>query len=288
MKPGIYYNMSREEYDAIDAVNPSMVKVALESIDDLRRHDAGIRSETSAAMELGSAVDAALTDFEKFEQTYKPWSGNRVGDKYDKACADNPDVTYMTLAAHRTAILIYEAVMSHKLAREYTEYESQVCVVWDETIQTADGFELIRCKGLVDWYKPQVAIADTKTYGGGWSVREIANQAMTYGYDVSMAAYRSGIYQQGGYMLPVKMIYAATRPSRYGIYRVATYNFPDRELDRGLALFRKGLGLVHQAKIDTNLTDEWNEIELTLAYPEYAFMDGNAVEIEIGGTTETI
>lgn len=142
--------MPREEYDAIDSLNISRLKVIKRSPQHFLH--ALAHPKSSAPMTLGTAAHVATLEPERFERDFAIWSrmseaGNlcpRKGQYWDAFRMENPGRTVLTPDEAALAKAIAVAVRSDANAFRYLERgDPEVTIEW-----SVDG--RLR-KGRIDW-----------------------------------------------------------------------------------------------------------------------------------------
>ena len=280
MKPGIYYNMSREEYDAIEALNPSTVKFALHSMSDCRaviEDQDGLNESDN--MELGSAIDVATLTPDRFKTEYAFYDGTRRGKDYDAFCAANPNTTILKQSDYRTALYVASVIKSHSIAGPMLQCgNAQTCVVWVDRVTGQ------LCKGMID-YLTDTAIIDLKSYGGWmWGIDARSKQARELNYHVSMGAYQDAIRTITGKTLPVYLIYGQTKSQmRSGRLRAGVAQFQTAELEAGLKSFREGIEKIIKAKDSGDWLDSSDKYIEQIVYPEWFHIGSGDVELTLNG-----
>lgn len=281
MEPGIYYDLSREQYDAIDAINPSSAKVALQSMSDYAAIRGGAKMVASEAMKFGTAVHHAIFEPEKFASDYVRWNGDRRGKAYTQFLEQNPDKIVPSQSDYDATLAIKLAVHTHPLAAKILDRRAkgkpEVSIVW---IDSETG---LLCKGRLDWLYTG-GIADLKKFGRDWTQEAIGRQAYTLGYHISLAAYRDGMATLRGETLDVKTIYAQEKPTLDdGRHKVAVMPFATAELELGLRKWREALNLIDASTKADDFSDPWEEHEWPMIYPEYLLNKDEPLELSIGG-----
>jgi exodeoxyribonuclease VIII len=183
--------MTREEYDAIDAVNYSTLK-------ELRRsplhyaHRLKTPREDSTRLALGRAVHTAVFEPDRFFLDYALFPGaRRAGKDWDECCKANRGRTILKSEEYRTALAIRDAVRSHPVAGPALTPpgEAEKSIVWTDE---ATG---LRAKGRIDWWRVGL-FCDLKTTS---DVDRDRFGALAYrmGYHGQLSFYRAGLIANG-------------------------------------------------------------------------------------------
>ena len=224
MSEGIIRGLSFAEYEQIDAVNASKMKLIKDSPLAYKRAVEGARKAPSASMSLGSAVHAAILEPELYAASWAVWTGGRRGTNAHKEFEQaNEGKTIITKTEADTVEIMRDRVLSHPRAAEVmARAEHEITMVW------TDRTTGLRCKGRVDILSH--VIADLKTTRAP-SPREFSRQASQLGYHLSMAHYEDGIKTICGDSLPVYMIAVGNSPP----HDVYIYQISEDDLRRASA-----------------------------------------------------
>ena len=198
-KAGLYPEMTREEYDACDAMNQSTLKHGCGDKGTMLALKAALDrgpDEPTPTMAFGSLVHACILEPDSFEERYYVWDKSDAHGS-SKAGIAEKEAAYKA-AGERTVVL-------------KSDYEKarQVCVLLEQTSHAMnllnpdmlhecaaiwqDEDTDVWCKALVDGYLPGRWILDIKTtrdaspWGFRYAIRD-------YGYDIQAAFYLDAIY----------------------------------------------------------------------------------------------
>lgn len=209
MTPGLYA-MSREQYDALDALNHSKLSKLERSPAHFKhweRHD-------TEAMQRGRCVDMALFEPLRFARECVVYPGPvRRGKAWEEFEAAHLGAEIVTTDERENAQAIADAVRLHPVASKYfTGGSAQQAVVWEE-----DG---ILCKALLDYLSP-AGIADLKTTDDA-SPTGYTKKVARYGMHRQLAWYRRGIAAVTGEVRPcVLVVVEAERPRPVTVFRLS-------------------------------------------------------------------
>lgn len=191
METGIY-NLTRDEYDALDAVNASLLKACDRSMAHGKAYLDGHRKE-SAAMAFGSAYHLFVLEPELFAARYSIIPKmRRAGKAWDEAVenagGDPERILFDTdrdeLEAMRAALLSE----SRRRALTATRGRYEVSLVW---IDAETG---LPCKARMDKVIESLGvIVDLKTTSDA-RPHAFFGDAARYGYDLQAAFYMDGLH----------------------------------------------------------------------------------------------
>jgi hypothetical protein len=137
--------MTFEEYQAIDAINWSLLKEMEKSPLAFRHRKANPR-EDKVGFIRGRAAHTAVFEPERFLADYVLFKGDRrAGKAYDALVALHPEETILKTDEYETALAIRDAVRSHPVASRYLAAgKSEVVLTWTDA---ATG---LACKARID------------------------------------------------------------------------------------------------------------------------------------------
>jgi hypothetical protein len=189
------HQLSREEYDAVEAVNiSSLVNMSVSPLYYRWRKSHDIDTE---ALRFGRAVDLAVFEPLIFERNYIVWEGlDHAGKKVIKkgafwedfkALADNDGKTIIDADDHALALEIRKSIRNDPLAKQYLHQgHEQLTLIWTDK---ETGF---RCKGRIDWLTLRKALCDLKT-GRSVLPRKFSRDGAELHYHVKMAWYADAL-----------------------------------------------------------------------------------------------
>lgn len=250
LNPGIYEEISREQYDSWDAFNQSGVKHILRSpkhyMHWLMNGDDGSESKR-----LGSLIDCLLLTPHLFDksyaivpETYKDSKGVvKAFTKQSNTCKkileqiEESGKTPVTKADTDKAQAIAQSVLAHRSAAEIIDgSKKQVGLVW------IDSDYGVLCKALLDLLS-DVAISDLKsTRDAGPGFPKSVNN---FGYHIQGAFYSDGYAAlTKNVQLPYQFIAVETDEP----YCVATYALEPDSILTGRHIYKKALKLYKECK----------------------------------------
>ena len=231
---GIVERMPKDEYRLACGLNPSSlkqpsplhVKHAYESV-----------SESTDAMRLGTAVHTLCWEPDRFETDIAVWEeGARRGKGWAQFADDNEGKTILTMEQSVTALRVASALVKHhQVKRLATEGIAETAVF---TVESD-----MQCRGCLDWLNTREGIlCDLKVVNSVES-RAFGAAVIRYGWDVSMACYRTWFTRETGKAInSVKFIAVESKPP----HDVVVYDVPEAALDAGWNKARERIVLVRE------------------------------------------
>lgn len=202
-QPGIYTDMSAEDYHAVAALSKSRM-------DALHRSPAHLLAylqephEDTAATILGSLTHTLAMEPELYALRFRAYDNIRRSTKEGKANCEEAEAAHLTPITKETlaqAEAMAKALRNHPTAAgaflaDGTQFE--VSVFWTETVQDV----AIPCKARLDVLNRDVPglgclTADVKKTRDA-SIRGMSRSIMEYRYHVQAAWYRRAVYLAAG------------------------------------------------------------------------------------------
>jgi exodeoxyribonuclease VIII len=252
------------DYNAIDAVNASTLKVLYQKSPLHYRYALTHQRTETPAMALGTAVHMAVLEPERFALTYtvRPaWVDART--KEGKAwIADHAGVAVLTEDAHETILAMAQSVVSNEAARRYVVGgDPERVLIW------TDAETGINCKGRCDLVLADGTLTDLKT-AKDISPRGFARAAADFGYAFSMAFYHDGLIANG--ITPPEVVMVAVESA--APHDVAVYRICEDDIDVGREMYRTALTRLAKCRASGRWPGRFDTVqELCLpawAYPE--------------------
>jgi hypothetical protein len=247
--------MTRDEYEAIDALNWSKLKLMEIAPVVFQRGSAG----DFDAADLGTAAHMAILEPEKFaaEVVVAPMRRDARTKAWQEFEAEHLQLGHLILtkSEHAEACAMRDAVHRNKRAMYYlTGGQSEVPMVWN--------IGPVKCKGRADHIGP--AIVDLKTTKDA-SPRAFGSAVAKLSYDGQAAWYRDGWRMSTQESLP--FVFIALEKGAPHIVQV--YTVPDHVLERGREKYLNLLG-----KLDYCQRTGWwggysEEDEMDIVLPEW-------------------
>ncbi len=209
MKPGIYTDLTDEQYRAIDAVNQSQLKLFQKSAKAV--YESKEFPKHSSAFKLGQAADLLLFNPERFSEEFVEYSGSAKADgewtterrgkgwAEFKEFAEREGKQILTEAELDEAQNIAKACHQHEIAAGLlSDGRAHTVVIW------RDEHTGLLCKAQLDYLQHLESedhmIVDVKTTRS-ITPRAWAADSFKYGYHVQAAFYLDGLFDQlyGGF-----------------------------------------------------------------------------------------
>lgn len=187
-KPGIYYDISFDEYKSWECVNNSALKVLSNQSPAHCKYYMDNGREDTPALKLGRAVDAYILEPERFVYQYlvEPECDKRTKDgkitynEFLSRCGEG--IETLTEKDMAKIIAISSAVMDSQATRLIRGGKAQVCIVW---VDEPTG---LLCKMRMDYLNTTIPmITDLKT----------TQDCSPFGFARDMAKY--SYHQQAGF-----------------------------------------------------------------------------------------
>lgn len=257
MEPGIYPNMPREDYDAIPAVNQSLLKLVDRSLAHAKAYLDGHR-KTSEALRFGAAYHTFLLEPERFASEYVVMPKRlRKGKEWDALVAKHGAERILWDEEVKTFEAMKAALAAARRRRDLMNVRGnhEVTIVWQ------CGRHL--CKGRMDKYIPDIdAALDLKKVNDARE-RAFTASVCEYGYDIQAAFYMDGLEALTG--RPHGFVFLAQEdepPFMSAMYTVESGSETHRA---GRVMYRNALAQLEYAQDSGDwrgYSDDPSEIEL--------------------------
>lgn len=229
---GVVHGLSFDEYNAIDALRSSSIKVMRQSPAHYRH--ALTNPRTSSPLRLGTAAHVAVLEPDRFRRSFAVWDrrtdAGRMSPRSGAAwvafelAAIAKGQTVITEDERDTALIIAEAVRSNPDAARYLQGgDPEVSYFWSQYGR--------RCKARADWLTildGADCIVGLKT-ARAVDERQFGNQAWKLGYGLQWALYHDGwqtIHKRPPFMVEIVVESAAP-------HCVAVYTISEDWLEKG-------------------------------------------------------
>lgn len=224
----IVETMERSEYDAIDAVNWSRLKLMRKS--PLHFLHCG-QPEDSDALKLGRAAHVALFEPHRFRTDFAIWKGKRRdGKEWEQFKALHPHETIIRAEERDRALGIAAAVRACPLVAPFLAVgEPEKVLVWKDR---KTGLSM---KARLDWLGENIVL-DLKTARNAIDPRAFSLDAYKLGYFHQLEHYRRGVAatQGRGEGPPAVIVAVETEvPYDVAVYQLSedALHFVGEELD---------------------------------------------------------
>ncbi|KKN03263.1 hypothetical protein LCGC14_1109290 [marine sediment metagenome] len=177
--------MTESEYNAIDAIRHSRLKVAGVSMKHYK-HALDNERADKPHFKFGRAVHCAVLEPLAFTSRYVLWDGGRRAGKTWTAFVEaTPGHDILTATEWNDCMAMVEAVRSHPLAASIlSKGEPEVTLTW----QDKETGLCLKCR--CDWARPGIVV-DLKTATEG-DFRDFSRAVAKYGYASQAAFYSDG------------------------------------------------------------------------------------------------
>jgi hypothetical protein len=242
--PGVYYDLSRAEYDAIPAVNFSSLKHIARSPAHYRAALSTPRADTDA-MRVGRCTHLAVLEPERYAEEVAVWDGGRrVGSSWRDFCSVHEGCEVLTDEQAATCQAIATAVRQDPDASVLvTGGRSEVSVVWE--VEVVPGLKVL-AKARIDYVGPG-GLMDLKTTRDA-SPRAFSADAYKRGYPSQCAFYADGWFAATGQRLPFYVVAVESDAPHV----VQTYDASGL-IPAGRAEYMRWLLTLEECRV----TDEW-------------------------------
>lgn len=262
----VYFDLSRPEYDLIDKMNWSRLKVLGRSPAHFLHSLTEPEAERTDAMVMGDALHVATFEPETFARRFAIWSGGRrFGKEWDAFCDANKARSILTEQQAQDVRTIAKAVRADATASRYVNGgRGEVTVTWSRTMPAfADMPEVrIDCKARIDFVANCGALVDLKSTKDA-SPDAFGRQAFSLGYYAQAAWYADGYEAATGKRLPFVLVAVEkTAPHVVQVYRV-----PDVVMELGREHYRNLLQRYVMCRSESRwpgYAADGGELELTL------------------------
>lgn len=215
--------MTREEYDAIDAVNWSTLKHLGRSgehyLHALKREN----DEDTDARQRGRVLHIAVFEPERLAREVVVYPDRRAGKEWQAFEAKHAGKEIISSRMWDLAKAIGDRARNHPMAARYLAGgKAEHTVTWtyrSPSVAHLNSFEMT-CKGRLDFIADVGAIVDLKSTRDG-SPTGFGREAARYEYHAQLAFYRDGYEAMTGARLPVIIVAVeAAAPFVVQVYRV--------------------------------------------------------------------
>lgn len=266
MKPGIYYDISNEDYHAGGGVSKSQLDIVAMSPALLQWQKlAPVDTEKLKALDMGTALHCLLLEPDEFDKRFiiAPAFNRRTNQgKADEEAflkdVESMGMTVMDAEQGRKLKLMRDSAMAHSAARfllsESGHAESSI--YWNDE-QTGE-----LCRVRPDrWLPDYNAIVDVKKVA---DMDRFSRHIEEFRYHVQNAMYQEGIKQVTGEKHGFFFI-AVSETIDCGRYPVRVFELDRDDIETGHRLFRRDLNAYHECRV----SNEWGGVEI-IKRPEWA------------------
>ena len=265
---------THNEYAAIDAVNWSTLRAALDSALAYSHRLANPPAETDA-MRLGRATHTAVFEPDRLLHEYVIWTGGRrQGNEWEQFKAMHAAQTILRPDEYDCAVAIRDAVRGHKPAAALLRSGMAEC-----TLTWTDEETGLACKARLDWLSDKV-LADLKTTRS-IDGREFGRHAAAMRYHGQFGFACMGL-RANGIEVPVKIIAVENEPP----HDVCVFHLDEEVLWAGEDKARAALDLVAECRKRRRWPGRYTEEQKLVLPPwEYPGIDDESLGLVIGGVS---
>lgn len=266
MEPGIYFDISNEDYHAGEGVSKSQLDLLAKTPALLQWVKVAPEDEEKkSALDMGTALHCLLLEPDEFRKRFiiapafnrRTNQGKADEEAFLKKVADS-GATVMTAEEGRKLQLMRESAMAHPTARWLLETKGhcEVSMYWNDN----ETGELCRIRPD-KWLPNHRIIIDVKKVA---DMDRFARHVDEFRYHVQDAMYREGALCTTGEQHSFVFL-AVSESIDCGRYPVRVFELDPHDAAAGSALFKRDLNTYHRCR----QSDEWNGIE-TLKRPDWA------------------
>lgn len=266
MKPGIYFDISNEDYHAGDGVSKSQLDMVAKNPALLKWVQAAPEDEEKkSALDMGTALHCLLLEPGEFDKRFivspkfdrRTKQGKADEEAFLRDVADI-GITVLDAEQWRKLELMRDSAMAHPAARWMLEAPGycEASMYWNDE----DTGELCRIRPD-KWLNEHNVIVDVKKVA---DMDRFARHIEEFRYHVQDAMYREGAMRVTGQ--PHGFFFLAVSENiDCGRYPVRVFELDAPDVDAGHALFRRDLNTYHECRIN----DEWGGVEI-IKRPDWA------------------
>lgn len=269
--PGVYHDVPFAEYAAWDAVNPSLAKLARESMFAFRYAELNPSDIDTDALALGRAVHTCVLEPDDFPLRYVVWDqGDRRGNKWKDYKEANANKSIIKEDDYNAACAMRDSCRSHPAAKRLftSPYEVETSLVWD------DPSSGVRCKTRFDYLGER--LSDLKTIHT-LDERTMKNHVCAYGYHVSMAARQQAIHLLTGRLVDAVLLFLCKKAP----YECCVRPLAEPAMQRGIEVWHQTLGKIADCRA-TGIYPGFADEEMPLELPVWA-MSADELELTMDG-----
>lgn len=276
--------MQREEYDAIDAVNWSTLKVLGKSPAHYLQRMTGEEAEDTEARQRGRVLHMAVFEPERFARSVVVYPERRAGKEWDAFRAKHAGKEIITSRMLDAATAIAASARNNPMSAKYLAGgRAEHTIQWryeSPSIEHVEGHSF-QCKGRLDFLAECGAIVDLKSTRDA-SPTGFAREVLKYEYHCQAAFYADGYEAMTGVRLPFVIVAVeSVAPFVVQVFRV-----PDDVLELGRERYQQLLAYLSVCRRESRWPG-YAETEVELVLPRWArpLEDDDALDADlvIGG-----
>lgn len=266
IKPGLYLDLSNEEYHSGPGISKSGLDLIAENPSAFKwQKNAPVDQDKLTALDMGTALHCIMLEPEEFADRFiiapefnrRTTAGKADEKEFLASCADSGK-TVMTAEEGKALDIMRDSAMAHPTVRWLFEQEgnNEVSIFWedDETVEL--------CRVRPDrMLKDQPVIVDVKKVA---DMDRFDRHVEEFRYHVQDAMYCEGYYKHFG-VWPKFFFVAISSTISAGRYPVDVFDLTPDWKEAGSDLFRKDLNTYHQCKKN----NDWVHVH-TIQRPRWA------------------
>jgi exodeoxyribonuclease VIII len=260
IKPDGLHQLQREDYDSIERVNYSSLKLIGRSPAHYR-HGLLEEREDTDALKFGRVTRLAVLEPERFRSLIAVWDGGRrAGKDWDKFVEQHQGRELLTQEEHKRCLDLQQAVRNDARAMRYISGgQPEVTVLWTAEV----GGRRIPCKARLD-FDTDAALVELKTTRNA-EPSAFGRQAHGLGYHVQASWQVDGYARAAGIGKPHVTVSVEKDPPHV----VQVYRMPERYLEMGRLEYRTWLDRLVECR-ESARWPGYADIELELEFPPWA------------------
>ncbi|WP_340619297.1 PD-(D/E)XK nuclease-like domain-containing protein [Xenorhabdus siamensis] len=264
MIPGIYYDISNEDYHKGEGVSKSQLDIIEQAPAELIwQRSAPVDEEKTKSLDIGTALHCLLLEPDEFENRFaiepeldrRTKSGKEEAQTFNLA---NQGKIILTHEENRKLLIMRDSAMAHPIAKWCLESVGRA----ESSIYWNDNETGVLCRSRPDkLIEAHHWIVDVKSTA---DMEKFERDFYKYRYHVQDSFYSDGYKDLTGEM-PTFVFLAVSTSVNCGRYPVRIYIMDEQAKSAGRAAYQKNLTTYAECL----RTDEWPGIR-TLSLPYYA------------------
>ncbi|TDB42645.1 PD-(D/E)XK nuclease-like domain-containing protein [Photorhabdus luminescens] len=253
MKPGIYYDISNEDYHLGPGVSKSQLDaIAINPAFLQWMKKAPMDEEKIKALDMGTALHCLLLEPDQFSNRFieapefnRRTNQGKADEKEFLSQCSNTGKIVMDYEQHRKLKIMRDSAMAHPGARYLLDAEGhcETSIYWND-IETGELCRIRPDKFL----KEKLLIVDVKKVD---DINRFSRHIEEFRYHVQAAMYCEGFKQHFG-QSPSFAFIAVSESIDCGRYPVRLFVLDDDDHDVGYSLFRRDIETYHKCKTSDN------------------------------------
>jgi hypothetical protein len=230
------YDLDRGEYDAIDRLNWSTLKILGKSPMHYHQRKLAPPRDTDS-MRLGRATHLATFEPEKYRSACVVWEDRRAGNAYKAFVAKHSGKEVLTVDQHAESLAIASAARRDPIAAPYLSGgrgEQTMLFTLERPGLPDEPGTTFECKGRLDFVSSEGCIVDLKTTKNA-SPSGFSREAANFEYHAQAAWYSDGYKATTGRTLP----YVIVAVENFEPYVVTVFTIPPPVIEVGRRRYRE-------------------------------------------------